>query len=35
VLPVVRASRAELARHEAFLDRLDASSGGAVWRQRS
>jgi DNA polymerase-3 subunit epsilon len=31
-LPVLRASAAECARHEAFLDLLDKKSEGAVWR---
>lgn len=33
VLTVVRASSAELAAHESFLDRLDGKSAGAVWRR--
>ena len=32
-LPVVRASAEELERHEARLDELEQSSGGALWRQ--
>ena len=32
-LPVVQASAEELERHEARLDELDQSSGGALWRQ--
>ncbi|MFT7138991.1 MAG: DNA polymerase-3 subunit epsilon [Candidatus Azotimanducaceae bacterium] len=33
-LKVIRATEAELDRHEAKLNKLDAASGGSVWRQQ-
>ncbi len=34
-LSIIQPSADELAAHEAYLDRLDAQSGGALWRQPS